>query len=55
MSCSHDLVTPNGLRGVKSGQWAIAEGRTHFDGLCDQCKQDVWRHARGDEDGVSQP
>jgi hypothetical protein len=22
----------------------------HFDGLCDYCKKDVWRHANPDED-----
>jgi len=55
MVCSHQLVTPNGLRGIKPGQWPIANGRFHFDGLCQQCNEDVWRHARDDENEVSAP
>ena len=55
MACSHNRVTPNALRGVKPGQRPIAGGRVHFDGLCEECNQDVWRHARNDEDERAAP
>ncbi len=55
MACAHNQVTPNALRGVKPGHWPIGGGLYHFDGLFEECKQDVWRHARNDEDESTKP
>jgi hypothetical protein len=49
-ACRHRAVIPNSLRGISPSFWPASDGQMHFDGLCDYCKQDVWRHARPDED-----
>jgi len=50
MACKHLAVIPNFLRGISPSFWPASDGNTHFDGLCDYCKKDVWRHSRPDED-----
>lgn len=48
--CKHLAVIPNSLRGKNPSFWPAVGGSTHFEGLCDYCKRDVWRHALPDED-----
>ncbi len=47
MACRHEIVIPNSLRGISPSYWPAGDGRMHFDGLCQECMGDVWRHARG--------
>jgi hypothetical protein len=49
MTCTHEVVIPNELRGIKPGHWSVSGGKYHFDGLCDGCREDVWRHANNAE------
>ena len=48
--CKHRAVIPNSLRGISPSFWPAGDGTMHYDGLCDYCKKEVWRHARPDED-----
>ena len=50
MACRHEIVIPNSLRGISPSHWPARDGRMHFDGLCQECMGDVWRHANPGED-----
>jgi hypothetical protein len=50
MACKHLAVIPNSLRGISPSFWPASDGQMHFDGLCNYCKKEVWRHAAPDED-----
>ena len=55
MACRHEIVIPNSLRGISPSYWPTGDGRMHFDGLCQECMADVWRHANPNEDPPWRP
>jgi len=50
MACKHRAVTPNSLLGIRPSSWPSNDGKIHTGGHCEDCSQDVWRHALPDED-----
>jgi hypothetical protein len=53
--CKHRVVTPNSLRGIRPSVWPSKDGKMHIEGHCEDCSNDVWRHALPDEDPPWRP